>query len=76
MPRMRILDHTGDTVVEWTVDDEEAVERAAAIFRQQINDRQLAFSRPAHGTVEDAERIFTFDRNAEEILWVRPIQGG
>ena len=73
---MRILDETGDTTIEWTVDDDEALRRAEALFRQQMNARQMAFARPAHGTVEDADRIFSFDPNAEEIIWVRPIQGG
>jgi len=74
--KMRVLDETGDTTIEWTVDDDEALRRAEALFRQQMNARQMAFSRPEQGTVEDAERIFTFDPNAEEIIWVRPIQGG
>ena len=76
MGKMRILDETGDTTIEWTVDDDKALQRAEALFRQKLNARQMAFSRPAQGTVEDAERIFTFDPNAEEIIWVRPIQGG
>jgi hypothetical protein len=74
--KMRILDETGDTTIEWTVDDDEALRRAETLFRQQMNARQMAFSRPAQGTVEDADRIFAFDPNAEEIIWVRPIQGG
>ena len=76
MGKMRILDHTGDTTIEWTVDDDRALAYAEEVFRRQINHRQMAFSRPARATVEDAERIFSFDPHAEEILWVRPIQGG
>jgi hypothetical protein len=76
MGKMRILDKTGDTTVEWTTDDDSAVKQAEALFRNKLLERQLAFARSVGGTVEDAERIFSFDPNAEEIIWVRPIQGG
>jgi hypothetical protein len=76
MGTMRILDETGDTTIEWTLDDDQAMRHAEALFRQQLAQRQIAFARPARGTVEEAERVFSFDPSAEEILWVRPIQGG
>ena len=36
----------------------------------------MAFARPLGAPVEQAERIRSFDPSAEEIIWVRPIQGG
>ena len=73
MDKMRILDRTGDTTIEGTVDDDQALAYAEEVFRRQINNRQMAFSRPARATVENNERIFSFDPLAEENLWVRPI---
>ena len=76
MGMMRILDRTGDSVIEWDLDNEWAVQQAEAIFREKLLARHLAFARPEGATAEEAERIFSFDPNAEEIIWVRPIQGG
>ena len=76
MGRMRILDRTGDSVVEWQIDDQRAVQQAESIFKEKLLARHIAFARPQGATHEEAERIFSFDPNAEEIIWVRPIQGG
>jgi hypothetical protein len=73
---MRIIDRTGDSTVEWDLDDKATVERAEELFRQLIGQRQMAFGRPAGATVEEAERLYAFAPESEEILWVRPIQGG
>lgn len=77
MGTMRVLDSTGDTAVAWDIDDEEAVREAEAHFRRLLDDeRRMAFARPAGASVDQAELIRTFDPTAEEILMVRPIQGG
>ena len=76
MGTMRILDHTGDTAVTWDLDDEAAVRAAAEIFEREAAASKMAFARPAGAPVEQAERIKRFDPAAEEIIWVRPIQGG
>jgi hypothetical protein len=76
MGKMMILDVTGDSVVEWNLDDVAAIQRAEATFRDQLLARQMAFDRPENATAEEAERIYAFDPGAEEIIWVRPIQGG
>ena len=76
MGKMRILDATGDTVIEWTADSDVLIREAEAIFAQKIFERQMAFARPAGAAVEEAERVYAFDPGAEEIIWVRPVQGG
>jgi hypothetical protein len=76
MGTMRILDPTGDTVVTWDLDDEPAVREARALFERLARERQLAFARPPGAPVDAAERIAAFDPGAEEIIWIRPLQGG
>jgi predicted dinucleotide-binding enzyme len=76
MGTMRILDKTGDTTMEWAVDDDEATARAKRLFEQLIGQRQMAFGRRAADRIEQAERLYSFNPELEEILWVRPIQGG
>ena len=73
---MRIIDATGDTILEWAPDDLLAVARAEAIFDDLRARRQLAFVRRAGESAHDAERVASFDPGAEEIIWVRPIAGG
>jgi hypothetical protein len=77
MGKLRVLDASGDTVLDWEIEDNEAVREAEALFRRLVDDeRRMAFARPAEGTAEDAELIRSFDPTAEEILMVKPIQGG
>jgi hypothetical protein len=76
MGTMRILDSTGDTAVTWDLDDDTAVAAAEAIFEREAGQSKMAFARPLGAPVEQAERIRSFDPSAEEIIWVRPIQGG
>ena len=77
MGTIRVLDATGDTAVAWDIDDAEAVREAEALFRRLVHDeRRMAFARPTGAGAEEAELIRAFDPNAEEILMVRPIQGG
>lgn len=73
---MRILDATGDTTLTWSVQDAATLERAEAVFEQMLKKRHLAFAVPAGGQADDAERVQAFDPGAEEIIWVRAIQGG
>jgi hypothetical protein len=73
---MRILDATGDTTVTWSVQDAATLERAEAVFEQMLKKRHMAFAVPSGGQADDAERVRAFDPGAEEIIWVRAIQGG
>lgn len=76
MGTMRILDQSGDTLVEWSLEDAESLERATTIFHGQLAEKKLAFAVPPGGKADDAERITGFDPTAAEILWVHPIAGG
>jgi hypothetical protein len=76
MGTMRILDRTGDTAVMWDLDDESTVRAAEEIFEREAAQSKMAFARSVGAPVEEAERIRSFDPSAEEIIWVRPIQGG
>jgi hypothetical protein len=75
--KLRVLDSTGDTVVEWAPEDTAAVDEVEALFRSLVlTARRMAFARPAGAAADDAVQIRSFDPGAEEILIVRPIQGG
>jgi hypothetical protein len=76
MGTMRILDCTGDTLVDWDVDDQTAVQEAEELFARLSAERRIPFARTPGATAEDAERIRAFDPDLEEIIWVRPIAGG
>jgi hypothetical protein len=76
MGTMRILDHSGDTAVTWDLDDEATVRAAEELFERLSAESKMAFARPPGAPAEEAERIKRFDPAAEEIIWVRPVQGG
>lgn len=77
MGRMRILGPTGDTALDWDVDDAASVTEAAALFRQLAGvDSMVPFARFRDAASTDAELIDVFDADLDEILWVRPLQGG
>lgn len=76
MGTMRILDHTGDTMVAWSLDDPASLTEAAARFDQLLAERKIPFARAAGAPAAEAERVRTFDPTAEEIVWVRPVAGG
>jgi hypothetical protein len=76
MGTMRILDHTGDTCVAWSLDDPLSLAEAEALFDRLRRERKIPFARAAGAPAADAERVTRFDPGAEEIVWVRPVQGG
>jgi hypothetical protein len=76
MGTMRILDHSGDTAVTWDLGDETTVRAAEELFERLTAESKMAFARPPGTPADEAERIKRFDPTAEEIIWVRPIQGG
>lgn len=76
MGMMRILDETGDTTITWAVDDPTTIAEAEALFVRLVTERKIPFARAAGSPADEAEKISTFDPNAEEIVWVRPIAGG
>ena len=77
MGTMRILDHTGDTTVAWSVDDPESVAHTARVFDRLTRECKIPFARaPPVRRLTDAERVRAFDPAADEIVWVRPVAGG
>jgi hypothetical protein len=77
MPVMRILDSSGDTVIEWNHQDHASVERARRIFCQMHAQRRVAFAVPPDGGVAASHQIQQFDPTAtDDIVWVRAAQGG
>lgn len=82
MPQMRILDASGDTVIEWDRDDATTVETARAVFCQLHAQRRLAFAIPrsaprGSSRAAGATQIRSFDPDDDrDIVWVRPVQGG
>ena len=72
-----MLDSTGDTVVDWAPGDTDTEREAEVLFRSLVlGERRMAFARPVGAPAEEAVQIRAFDPQAEEILIVRPIQGG
>lgn len=83
MAKLRVLNSSGDTVVEWnrrlleTEDSETkaAVKEAERIFEEQRARGATAFIvKP--GTNDASKRIDAFDPSAEEIIIVPQIVGG
>jgi len=76
MGTMRILDRSGDTAVSWDIADAASLAHAEEQFADLAARRNLAFAR-AHGApASETVQVRSFDPSAEEIIWVRPIQGG
>lgn len=74
---MRILDPTGDTVVEWRTDDPASVAAVRAEFDRLVGEeRWHAFARDAGARADDATLVRAFDDTAEEIVLTRPLMGG
>lgn len=75
MGKLRILSRLGDTTVSWDekTGAEEAVREAARIFNRERTSGAIAF-RVAPDV--PAERIDTFDPQAEQIVIVPRIAGG
>jgi hypothetical protein len=74
MGTMAIPDHTGHTSMRWHHDDPPSVRAAERTFATLTDQRLVAFAR----TSPDAEfaQIRRFDAGVDEIMWVRPLQGG
>lgn len=72
---MRILDRTGDTCVAWSVDDEQSVRDAAALFEQE-RCRRVPFARRRGAAAHEARPVTEFDPTVEEIIWTQPVVAG
>lgn len=76
MGRMRILDGSGDTILDWDVASEDSVAEAASVFLSLQAEHRVAFARPRGAAADDAALVKAFDPTVEEIIWVRPLAGG
>lgn len=77
MGLLRIMDHTGDTVIPWDVADEESLRAAEAEFANQLTRRhRVPFARRCGEAANQATPITSFDPSAEEILFAAPVMGG
>lgn len=77
MGTLRILDSSGDTAVTWDLADHDTVRAAEELFERLLKtERKIPFARPAGAPADQAVQIARFDPQADEILFVRPIQGG
>jgi hypothetical protein len=74
---LRILDQTGDTMIEWRTDDPASVAGVRAQFDQLVRaEKWHAFARDAGARADDATLVRDFDETAEEIVLTRPLMGG
>ena len=73
MGTMAIPDHTGHREVRWTADDAPSVAEAADAFAELATRRLVPFARTG---LDDFHQVRDFDPTVDEIVWVRPLQGG
>ena len=74
MARLVRMDKTGhSTLAEWTPGDAEAVEAAAAAFREQLDAGYYAVVSTGEG---HAEQVRELPADAELVILRRPIAGG
>jgi hypothetical protein len=74
MGTMAIPDHTGHTALDWRTDDPASLRLAGDTFTMLREQRLVPFARRTPG--DEFEQIRGFDAQVDEILWVRPLQGG
>jgi hypothetical protein len=74
MGTMAIPDHTGHTSVAWRPDDLASVAVAERTFATLADQRLVPFARRAPD--DEFEQVRRFEAELDEIVWVRPLQGG
>ena len=73
MGTMAIPDRTGHREIRWSCDDQTSVAEAEALFAELRIERLVPFARTG---LDDFHQAQAFDPRADEIVWVRPLQGG
>ena len=73
---LRVLDCSGDTAIAWDTEVADTVAQAEAAFDAMLAVRRMAFGRAAGAPPEEATLLRRFDPGLEEIIVVRPLQGG
>lgn len=74
MGTMAIPDHTGHTSVAWRTDDPVSIRAAERTFASLTDQRLVAFAR--RSPADEFEQLRGFDATVDQIMWVRPLQGG
>ena len=74
MGTMAIPDHTGHTSMAWRPDDPASTAVAERTFATLAGERLVAFAR--HSSDDEFTQLRSFDATVDEIMWVRPLQGG
>ncbi len=74
MGEMQFLNKTGHTTLAWDTRDEPSLHVAEAEFEKLLHEGYVAFQR--EHKEKAARRVDRFDPTADEILWLRPLQGG
>ena len=74
MSRLIRMDHTGHTTLaEWTANDPEAIEAAAAAFRAQLDQGYFGMVSTGEG---QAEQVRELPVGADLVIMRLPISGG
>lgn len=71
---MHVMDHTGDTRIEWDPNDADEVKMAKAAFDKAKKGKMLIYKTRRDGS--RGEQIREFDPNAERIIATRQTVGG
>jgi hypothetical protein len=71
---LRILGPSGDTRVDWAVDDVDSVDEVRRRFDEIINEGYLVFSLDDDSM--EGTQVKTFDPQVRELRAFRPLQGG
>ncbi len=74
MGAMHFLNETGHSTLAWETADPASIEIAEREFDKLLHEGYVAFQRDHHQV--ETQRVDVFDRDAEEILWLRPLRGG
>ena len=72
---MAVMDHTGDTKIIWSKDNEDEVENARRSFKDFVKKGYKAF-RVEGKKGEKGEQMDEFDPDAERIIFVKAMAGG
>lgn len=74
MGAMSIIGKEGDVKIEWNPDNDAEVKLAEKTFKENTKKGFLAFR--MYGDGKKGEQLHEFDKYAEKILLIPPVQGG
>jgi len=74
MAELRIIDDTGDSNVEWDINDLKSVEKAQKRFEKCLKDGYSAFSINKDGS--QGKKLKDFDAKYEKVILFPPTQKG